>query len=124
MALKPPKIIKDNRGTLAAPLFDLGETGEVMYSSILPGCLRGNHYHKVKTEYLCVVAGRAKVRMRQVETDEKKEFEVTGDKLENIEVLPFWTHSLENIGEEEMRYIEYANRPFNPVTPDSFSEEV
>lgn len=124
MVLKPPKIIKDDRGTLAAPLFDLGELGEIMYSSILPGCVRGNHYHKVKTEYLCIVSGQAKVRMRQVRTGEKKEFEVAGDKLENIEVLPFWTHSLENIGSDEVRYIEYANRPFDPVTPDSFSEEV
>lgn len=124
MALKPPKIIKDERGTLAAPLFDLGETGEVMYSSILPGCIRGNHYHKVKTEYLCVVSGRMKVKMRQVQTGERKEFEVAGDNLENIEVLPFWTHSLENISDNEAHYIEYANRPFNPVTPDSFPEEV
>jgi len=124
MGLKPPKIIKDERGTLAAPLFDLGEAGEVMYSSILPGCVRGNHYHKVKTEFLCIVSGRIRVRMRQVQTGEKKEFDVSGDIFENIEVLPFWTHSLENIGDIEARYIEYASRPFDPVTPDSFPEIV
>ena len=114
---------KDDRGEVAM-LFDLNEKGEVIFLSIYPGKIRGNHYHKEKRELFCVVEGNAKFRIRNVKTGESKEYELSGDKLEIIEILPWWTHSVENVGKSDVKCIEWGNKPYNSISPDSFAEIV
>ncbi|MEK7635647.1 MAG: hypothetical protein AAB405_00990 [Patescibacteria group bacterium] len=121
--LKPLKIKEDERG-LFTEIFNMGEAGEVLYATINSGKSRGNHYHKEKEEFFCVLEGSAKFKMRNVKTGEKKECELFGDNLQILEILPWWTHSVENIGDTTIKFLEYGNRPYNAVSPDSFSEIV
>lgn len=121
--LKLLKIKEDERG-LFAELFNMGEAGEVLYATINPGKIRGNHYHKEKKEFFCVLEGSAKFKMRNVKTGEKKERELFGDNLQILEILPWWTHSVENIGSTTIKFLEYGNRPYNVDFPDSHHEIV
>lgn len=117
------EVKKDERGSVAS-IFDMGEAGEIMFITIRPGKIRGNHYHKQKKEQFCVIEGKAKIKVRDLKTGEKNEYEFSGDKFQVIEFLPFWTHSIENIGDTDMKLVEYANLSYNPTTPDSFPEIV
>jgi UDP-2-acetamido-2,6-beta-L-arabino-hexul-4-ose reductase len=123
MSIRDVEIREDDRGK-SASIFGMGAAGEVIYASIIPGKIRGNHYHKFKKELFCVIEGIAKFKMRNIETGEKREYKVSGDKLQIIEIFPLWTHSVENIGNTDVKFIEWANMPYNPASPDSFSEAV
>lgn len=117
------EVKKDERGNVA-PVFDMGDAGEIMFTTIKPGKIRGNHYHKQKKEQFCIVEGNAKISVRNIKTEEKKSFSVSGDMPQVIEIFPFWTHSIENVGQTEVKFVEYANMPYNAVSPDSFPEAV
>ena len=121
--LKPFKIKEDERG-IVAEIFDMGETGEVLCVTINPGKSRGNHYHKEKKELFCFLEGNAKLKMRNIKTGEKEEYDLSGDKLQVLEIFPGWTHSVENIGDTTVKFLEYGNRPYNIDSPDSFFELV
>lgn len=123
MKIKDVKIKEDERGK-STSLFDMGAAGEVIYASIHPGKIRGNHYHKFKKELFCVIEGLAKFKMKNVETGERQEYDVSGDKLQIIEIFPLWTHSVENEGNTDVKFIEWANMPYNQNSPDSFSEVI
>lgn len=123
MEIKDVKIKEDERGKTTS-LFDMGAAGEVIYASIHPGKIRGNHYHKFKKELFCVIEGSAKFKMRNIETRERREYNVYGDSLQIIEIFPLWTHSVENIGNADVKFIEWANMPYNQTFPDSFPEMV
>ena len=121
MNIKDVMTKKDDRGEMTS-LFDMGTAGEIIYSSIRPAKIRGNHYHRFKRELFCVIEGEANFKMRNIETNEIRRYKISGNKLQIIEILPLWTHNVENIGTTDVKFIEWANMPYNPLDTDSFME--
>lgn len=117
------KVKEDERGVVAQ-IFDMGKLGEVLYGSVKPGKMRGNHYHKIKNEKFFVLEGKAKFKMRNIKSNEKEEYDLSGDNFQLLEVLPFWTHSIENTGDTVVKFFEYGDAPYNESSPDSFYEVV
>ena len=117
------EIKRDERGVLVE-LFKIPSVGQVFYSTSKPGITRGNHYHLRKMERFCVIEGSAKIRLRNRETGEIKEYLVSGDTPEIIEMPVNWTHNIKNVGDEEMKLIVWADEVFNSDDPDTYREEV
>lgn len=114
----------DERGSLAE-LFKFPGLGQVFYSTTKPGYTRGNHYHiKHKVERFCVVKGSAKISLRNRETGEKAEFDVSGENPTVIDMPLNWTHNIKNTGDGEMGLVVWVNEVFDPANPDTFAEEV
>lgn len=123
MENKELEIKSDDRGNLIE-VFKFPEVGQVFYSTSKPGVIRGNHYHTRKIEQFCVVEGTAKIRLRNRETNETKEYVVSGDAPKIVEMTVNWTHNIQNIGDGEMKLLVWSNEVFNPDDPDTFAEEV
>lgn len=86
--------------------------------------IRGNHYHKRKIETFCVIEGNAVIRLRNRLTNEIKEFHLSGDKPQIIDMPINWTHNIQNNGQSEMKLLVWANEIFNPKDPDTYAENV
>jgi UDP-2-acetamido-2,6-beta-L-arabino-hexul-4-ose reductase len=117
------EIKKDERGSLIEVFKFLG-VGQVFYSTTNPGFTRGNHYHTRKIERFCVIEGEGLIRLRNRETNEIKEYKVSGKNPETVEMTIGWTHNIKNVGEGEMKLIVWANEVFDPNDPDTFAEIV
>jgi UDP-2-acetamido-2,6-beta-L-arabino-hexul-4-ose reductase len=113
----------DDRGGLAeflkSPPF-----GQVFVSHTRPGITRGNHYHHTKTEKFFVVHGRAVIRFRHILSDELVEHHVSGRDYKVVDIPPGYTHSIENVGEEELVTLFWADEVFDPARPDTYFENV
>lgn len=117
------EIKQDERGKLVE-VFKMPGVGQIFYSTTNPGFVRGNHYHTRKIERFCVIEGKGFIRLRNRNTNEIKEYKVSGDNPEVVEMLIGWTHNIKNVGEGEMKLIIWANEVFDPNDPDTFAEEV
>lgn len=117
------EIKKDKRGRLIE-IFKIPGVGQVFYSTTKPGVVRGNHYHQRKIEKICIIEGKAKIRLRNRGTGKIKELIVSGDEPKNIEIPVNHTHNIKNIGDSEMKLLVWVNEVFNPDDPDTFAEEV
>lgn len=117
------EIKKDERGGLIE-IFKIPGFGQVHYSTSKPGVLRGNHYHARKEEKFCVIEGRAKISLRDRKNNELKEFLVSGETPEVIDMPKNWTHNIKNIGRDELKLLVWSNEIYNPEDPDTFLEEV
>lgn len=108
----------DNRGSLAefikAPSF-----GQIFISRTKPGITRGNHFHNTKTEKFMVVQGNAAVRLRNIRNNALTEHRVAGDLYQVVDIPPGYTHSIENIGTEDLVTLFWAGEVFNAATPDT-----
>ncbi|HAF06933.1 MAG: NAD-dependent epimerase/dehydratase [candidate division TA06 bacterium 32_111] len=114
---------EDNRGILAEVLKS-PHIGQIFFSTIKPGITRGNHYHHTKIEKFCVLTGKALIRLRNIVTDEKIEYEVSGDKVQIVDIPPGFTHSITNIGEQEVITLFWSMEIFDQNKPDTFFLEV
>lgn len=114
---------EDERGNLVEA-FKIPNVGQVFYSTSKPGVIRGNHYHKRKIETFCVIEGQAKILLRNRDTNEIEEHNVTGDKPEHVVMRINWTHNIQNTGGKEMKLLVWANEIFDPNDPDTFSDPV
>lgn len=114
----------DNRGTFTE--FLKTETnGQFSINVSKPGITKGQHWHNTKWEFFLVVSGHGLIQERKIGTDEIIEFEVSGDKLEAVHMLPGYTHNIINLSEtENLVTVMWANELFNPEKPDTFYEEV
>lgn len=117
------KVNQDERGKYIE-VFKMPGIGQVSYATSKPGTIRGNHYHKRKKEIIYVAEGEAKIRMRNRETNEVKEYLVSGEKPEAYEMPLTWTHNIENVGNGELKLILWASEVFNLQDPDTYAEEV
>lgn len=112
-------IKRDNRGSLAefikSPHF-----GQIFVSRTAPGVTRGNHYHHLKTEKFMVLAGEGLIRLRHIENDEVHEFRVRGEDYRVVDIPPGYTHSITNIGTDEMVTLFWADEIFDPARPDTY----
>ncbi len=90
-----------------------------------PGVIKGEHWHNSKWEFFVVVSGHGLVRERKIGTGEVVEFEVSGDKLQVVYMIPGWTHHLVNLSDtKELVTLMWANEVFDQEQPDTFRETV
>lgn len=120
----PLKMNVDNRGSFTE-LLKTEKCGQFSVNISKPGITKGQHWHHTKWEFFIVVSGHGLIQERKIGTDEVIEFEVTGDKIEAIHMLPGYTHNIINLSEtENLVTVMWANESFDPNHPDTFFEEV
>jgi len=113
----------DNRGMLFE-LLKSPHFGQIFVSTTKPGITRGNHYHDTKVEKFCVISGKAAIKFRHILSNEIISYKVSGEKIEIIDIPPGYTHSIENIGDNEMITLFWANEMFDAKKPDTYYESV
>ncbi|MGN0983735.1 MAG: capsular polysaccharide biosynthesis protein CapF, partial [Gemmiger sp.] len=120
----PLKMNVDARGSFTELLKTAG-CGQFSVNISKPGITKGQHWHNTKWEFFIVVAGHALIQERRLGSDEVLEFEVSGDKIEAVHMLPGYTHNIINQSEtEDLVTLMWANEAFDPNHPDTFFEPV
>lgn len=120
----PLKMNIDNRGSFTE-LLHTQDCGQVSINISRPGITKGQHWHNSKWEIFIVVAGHGLIQERNINTGEMVEFEVRGDKIEAIYMIPGWTHNIINLSKtENLVTVMTCNEVFNPERPDTFFESV
>ncbi len=118
------KMNVDNRGSFTE-LVHTEDCGQISINISKPGITKGQHWHNSKWELFIVVAGHGLIQERNINTGEMVEFEVSGDKIEAIHMIPGWTHNIINLSDtEDLVTVMTCNEIFNPNHPDTFSEPV
>ena len=114
----------ESRGSFTE-LLKTEKCGQFSVNISKPGTTKGQHWHNTKWEFFIVVSGKGLIRQRKVGSDEILDFEVSGDKIEAVHMLPGYVHSIENLSEnEDLITVMWANESFDPDHPDTFSEAV
>ena len=120
----PLKMNADDRGSFTE-LLKTENCGQFSVNISKPGITKGQHWHHSKWEFFIVVAGHGLIRERKLGSDELLEFEVSGDKIEAVQMLPGYTHSIVNLSDSEpLVTLMWANEPFDPNHPDTYFEKV
>lgn len=120
----PLKMNVDDRGSFTE-LLKSEKCGQVSINISKPGITKGQHWHNTKWEFFIVVSGHGLIQERKIGTDEVIEFEVSGDKIEAIHMLPGYTHNIINLSEtENLVTVMWANEAFDSNKPDTFFEKV
>ena len=109
----------DNRGSFTEFLHTPAH-GQVSINISRPGIVKGNHWHHSKNEKFLVVKGTGVIRFRALDSTEVIEYHVSGDKLEVVDIPTGYTHNIENVGEDDMVTVMWANEVFDPDHPDTF----
>lgn len=118
------KMNMDDRGSFTE-LVHTEDCGQVSVNISKPGITKGQHWHNSKWELFIVVAGHGLIQERNINTGEKVEFEVSGDKIEAVHMIPGWTHNIINLSDtENLVTVMTCNEVFNPNRPDTFGESV
>lgn len=114
----------DDRGSFTE-LVHTADCGQVSINISRPGITKGQHWHNSKWELFIVVAGHGLIQERNIHTGETVEFEVSGDKIEAVHMIPGWTHNIINLSDtENLVTVMTCNEIFNPQRPDTFFEPV
>ncbi len=114
----------DDRGSFTE-LVHTEDCGQVSINISKPGVTKGQHWHNSKWEIFIVVAGHGLIKERNINTGETVEFEVSGDSIEAVYMIPGWTHNIINLSDtENLVTVMTCNEIFNPNKPDTFREEV
>lgn len=113
----------DERGSFSE-LFRTNERGQVSVNVSKPGISKGNHWHHTKNEKFIVVSGKGLIRFRKYNSEEIIEYRVSGDRLEVVDIPPGYTHSIVNVGRNDLVTVMWANECFDPEKPDTYYLEV
>lgn len=120
----PLKMNTDDRGSFTELVHTLN-SGQVSVNISKPGITKGQHWHNTKWEFFIVVAGHGLIQERRIGSDEVIEFEVSGDNIQCVHMLPGYTHNIINLSEtENLVTVMYCNEIFNPEKPDTYYEKV
>ena len=120
----PLKMNEDARGSFTE-LLKTEKCGQISVNISKPGITKGEHWHNTKWEFFIVVSGRALIEERKIGTDEVLKFEVSGEKIEAVHMLPGYTHNIINLSDtEDLVTVMWANEAFNPARPDTYFEKV
>ena len=120
----PLKMNEDARGSFTE-LLKTEKCGQFSVNISKPGITKGQHWHHTKWEFFIVVSGRGLIQLRKIGTDEVLNFEVSGDKIEAVHMLPGYTHNIINLSKtENLVTVMWANEQFDPNHPDTFFEVV
>ena len=120
----PLKMNVDARGSFTE-IIRTPDRGQFSVNVSKPRITKGEHWHHTKNEKFLVVKGHGLIRLRKVGTDEVVEFEVSGERLEVVEMIPGYTHSIVNLSDtEDMVTFMWANEVFEPGRPDTYFERI
>ena len=120
----PLKMNVDDRGSFTELVHTLN-CGQVSINISKPGITKGQHWHNTKWEFFIVVSGHGLIQERKIGSDEVMEFEVSGDNIQCIHMLPGYTHNIINLSEtENLVTVMYCNEIFDPNHPDTYFEKV
>ena len=120
----PLQMNVDDRGSFTE-LLRTENCGQVSVNISRPGITKGQHWHNTKWEFFMVVSGHGLIQQRRVDSDEVLEFEVSGETIEAVHMLPGYTHNIINLSEtENLVTVMWANEPFDPGHPDTFALKV
>ena len=120
----PLKMNVDARGSFTE-LLKTEKCGQVSVNISKPGITKGQHWHNSKWEFFIVVSGHGLIEERKIGTDEVLRFEVSGEKIEAVHMLPGYTHNIINLSDtEDLVTVMWANEQFDPEHPDTFGEKV
>lgn len=118
------KMNRDERGSFTE-LIKTVDGGQFSVNISKPGVTKGQHWHNSKWEFFIVVSGHALIEERNIHTNEKVSFEVSGEKIEAVHMIPGWTHNIINLSDtDELVTLMWANERFDPCHPDTFFEIV
>ena len=114
----------DDRGSFTE-LLKTSDHGQFSVNISKPGITKGQHWHNTKWEFFIVVSGHGLIQERRIGTDDIYEFEVSGEKIQAVHMLPGYTHNIINLSEtENLVTVMWANEPFDINHPDTFFEKV
>ncbi len=114
----------DARGSFTE-LLKTASCGQFSVNISKPGITKGQHWHHTKWEFFIVVSGHGRIEQRRIGTDEVLTFDVSGEEIEAVHMLPGYTHNIINLSDtENLVTLMWANEPFDPNHPDTFFEEV
>ena len=120
----PLKMNEDARGSFTE-LLKTPTCGQFSVNVSKPGITKGQHWHNTKWEFFIVVSGKALIQQRKIGTDEVLNFEVSGDKIQAVHMLPGYTHNIINLSQtQDLVTLMWANECFDPQRPDTFFEVV
>ena len=118
------KMNVDARGSFTE-LLKTEKCGQFSVNISNPGITKGQHWHHTKWEFFIVVSGHGLIQQRKIGTDEVLNFEVSGEKIEAVHMLPGYTHNIINLSDtENLVTVMWANEQFDPTHPDTFFEVV
>lgn len=118
------KMNVDDRGSFTE-LLRSEKCGQVSINISKPGITKGQHWHNTKWEFFIVVSGHGLIQQRKTDSDEIIEFEVSGDKIEAVHMLPGYTHNIINLSDtDNLVTVMWANEAFDPNRPDTYFEPV
>ncbi|MBR5530297.1 MAG: NAD-dependent epimerase/dehydratase family protein [Bacteroidaceae bacterium] len=118
------KMNKDDRGSFTELVHTL-KCGQVSINISKPGVTKGQHWHNTKWEQFIVVSGHGLIQMRKEGADEIREYEVSGENIQSVIMLPGYTHNIINLSDtEDLVTVMYCNEIFNPERPDTFFDPV
>ncbi|MBP3870009.1 MAG: NAD-dependent epimerase/dehydratase family protein [Faecalicoccus sp.] len=118
------KMNVDDRGSFTELLKTI-DHGQFSVNISKPGITKGQHWHNTKWEFFIVVSGHGLIQERKIGTDEVIEFEVSGEKIQAVHMLPGYTHNIINLSDtENLVTLMWANEIFDPAHPDTFFEPV
>ena len=116
----PLKMNIDQRGSFTELVHTLN-CGQVSINISKPGITKGQHWHNTKWEFFIVVSGHGLIQQRRIDSDEIIEFEVTGENIQCIHMLPGYTHNIINLSDtHDLVTVMYCNEIFDPTKPDTF----
>ena len=120
----PLKMNRDARGSFTE-IIRTADRGQFSVNVSKPGITKGQHWHHTKNEKFVVVGGHGLIELRKIGTGEKTSFEVSGERMEVVEMIPGYTHKIVNLSEtEDLVTVMWANEAFDPGHPDTYFEEV
>ena len=120
----PLKMNVDARGSFTELVRTL-DKGQVSINISKPGITKGQHWHNTKWEFFIVVAGKGLIQQRKIGTNEVLNFEVSGEKIEAVHMLPGYTHNIINLSKtENLITVMWANELLDPNKPDTYFEPV
>ena len=120
----PLKMNCDDRGSFTE-LLKTANCGQFSVNISKPGITKGQHWHNTKWEFFIVVSGHALIQERKIGTDEVIEFDVSGDNIQAVHMLPGYTHNIINLSEtKNLVTVMWANEQFDKNHPDTFGEKV
>lgn len=114
----------DQRGSFFEIVRSRGGTGQTSFSTTVPGITRGDHFHRRKVERFTVLSGEAEISLRRILDDELFTFKVSGDEPKSIDMPTFYTHKIQNVGEDTLYTAFWTNDIFDPTNPDTIAEVV
>ncbi|PGK34796.1 capsular biosynthesis protein [Bacillus anthracis] len=117
------KMHSDHRGSFTE-FIRTPERGQVSINISKPGITKGNHWHHTKNEKFLVVSGEGLIRFRKIDSDDIIEYRVSGEKLQVVDIPVGYTHSIVNVGENDLVTVMWVNECFDPESPDTYFLEV